>query len=287
MYINNLKNANISARYCVYADDTCLLYKSKNQFDLNNEINEDLLKFNEWLIGNKFVINVKKTNYIIFKSTKKVDINLELFVDGEEISRVRSIKYLGVMLDERWSWKEHYLMISNKISKLVGTIRRCPRLSIKLAKMVDNSYILSHIRYNLTIWSQCTKYVLNNVQILMKRCLKILFNLPLRFSSNELYKVTETLSLEKIMFFDNCKLMFKIKNNLVKNNIELLKNSDFHNYNTRNKKQIRTPFAKTKILNNSTYHKCIKNFNTLPKSIQEIANYNFFCQKLKKFVKNL
>ena len=54
------------------------------------------------------------------KAREKDNIALKLpalFINDKEIERVTSIKFLGVLIDENLTWKEHITVIEIKISK--------------------------------------------------------------------------------------------------------------------------------------------------------------------------
>ena len=44
------------------------------------------------------------------------------------IKRIISIKYLGVLIDEHLTWKEHITVIENKVSKNLGLLYRARRV---------------------------------------------------------------------------------------------------------------------------------------------------------------
>ncbi|KMQ81633.1 rna-directed dna polymerase from mobile element jockey-like protein [Lasius niger] len=44
LFINNIRNVNLSAEYTVYADDTSLIYSGMTSKELENKINRDLAK---------------------------------------------------------------------------------------------------------------------------------------------------------------------------------------------------------------------------------------------------
>ena len=58
-----------------------------------------------WLENNQLTLNLKKTNYIIFKSEY-------------EIKQEHNTKFLGVMIDEQLTWKNHIC----EIAKTVGIL---------------------------------------------------------------------------------------------------------------------------------------------------------------------
>ena len=58
VYINDLSLAIKNSTTSMFADDTSIYRCSKDVHQLNREINEDLEKLDEWLMGNKLSLNV-------------------------------------------------------------------------------------------------------------------------------------------------------------------------------------------------------------------------------------
>ena len=48
----------------------------------------------------------------------------ELKIGNNVIERVTSIKFLGVMIDENISWRDHIKTVENKLSKNIGLLYR-------------------------------------------------------------------------------------------------------------------------------------------------------------------
>ena len=69
---------------------------------------------------------VRKTKYSFFhKTSEKDDIPLKLprlQINNYNIERILSIKFLGVLLDENLSWKDHIKYAENKIFKNTGIL---------------------------------------------------------------------------------------------------------------------------------------------------------------------
>ena len=66
--INDICNTSEIISFCLFADDTSLLYDHN---DINTGIkilNTELVKITTWLSSNKLSVNLLKTNYIIFSS---------------------------------------------------------------------------------------------------------------------------------------------------------------------------------------------------------------------------
>ena len=82
-----------------------------------------------WLVNNQLTLNLKKTNYIIFKShKKKCKKELKIMLNEYEIKQVHNTKFLGVMIDEHLTWKNHINYVTCKIAKTVGIL--CTWLAI-------------------------------------------------------------------------------------------------------------------------------------------------------------
>ena len=82
------------------------------------------MNIKDWFTANKFNLNVEKTKYSLFnKPRKKDDISLRLpnlIIYNYEIQRKKSIKLLGVSLDQHLTRKEHIKRTGNIIAKIRG-----------------------------------------------------------------------------------------------------------------------------------------------------------------------
>ena len=78
------------------------------------------------MIANKLFININKTNYILFQTPKsrltKTVKNFQLKLKNNAIDRVSSTRFLGVLIDENLSWKNHVDMIKKKMRAALGAV---------------------------------------------------------------------------------------------------------------------------------------------------------------------
>ena len=70
-------------------------------------------------IGN---LNASKYRYILFHRKQKIipPYRRVLYVGDEEISRMTSTKFIGLVLDEHLSWESHMACVSKKIGSMRG-----------------------------------------------------------------------------------------------------------------------------------------------------------------------
>jgi len=117
IYINDLPNSSTLLHYILFADDSNAFLSHASYDQLIKIANEELAMANDWFKANKLSLNLSKTNYIIFRSNKKIipsSANV-LKIDNIIIPQVTSSKFLGVHIDQHLKWNTHILEITNKI----------------------------------------------------------------------------------------------------------------------------------------------------------------------------
>ena len=125
LYINDISNASNLTESLIFADDTSVFYSHSDPNHLQYVMNNELHNFDLWLKSNKLSVNVKKTKYVIFKtSKKKINHNFLFHYENEILHQVNSIKFLGVCIDQNLTWKDHINHVSKKISKSIGIIHK-------------------------------------------------------------------------------------------------------------------------------------------------------------------
>ena len=67
IYINDFHNSSAKFVFYLFADDTNLLYADKNLKSLEERVNSELVKVSNRLNENKLTLNVKKSNFVIFR----------------------------------------------------------------------------------------------------------------------------------------------------------------------------------------------------------------------------
>jgi len=204
VYINDLHHCIRTSETYHFADDTHLLNFSKTVWNLCGRVNSDLRVLVSWLNANKISLNTNKTEFVIFRSPwRRMDCIPRIKLFGQKLSPSKSVKYLGVHLDEHLNWKVHTAFVASKLRRANGAIS-------KLRHYVPRSILLniyhaifaSHARYASQIWGLCDNTTTHRIQILQNTALRLMTFKEPRSSANPLY---HELSLLKI--FDQVKVM--------------------------------------------------------------------------------
>ena len=91
----------------LFADDLAASCASTNKSNIEQGLNLFLKKLEKWLYKWRLDVNPKKCQYIVFgKGLNKnpIDVKLKLFNDF--IPKTKSIRFLGITLDEQMSFNE-------------------------------------------------------------------------------------------------------------------------------------------------------------------------------------
>ena len=119
LYINDIVNISNECKYILFADDTTLVFSNENSIQLELSMNKVLLQLRNWLVINKLTINLLKTSYIIFNKPK---LKFIITLDNIIIARSRSIKFLGLIIDDKLSWKQQFNNVKKKLYYGIATL---------------------------------------------------------------------------------------------------------------------------------------------------------------------
>ena len=205
----------------MYADDTSIYRCSKDMPQLNKEINEDLEKLDEWLIGNKLSLNVAKTHSMLIasqqkhKSLSRSDIRFEPKIRGKEIEIRCKAKYLGVQIDDHLNWKEHTKAVSAKVSRAVGFLKYSKRyLPITAVKTLYTSIVGPHFQYCCSVWGCCSAAEIQHLQRLQNRAARIVTNSCYDATIKHMFESLGWKTIQQLINTQSKIVTFKSLNNL-------------------------------------------------------------------------
>src|SRR6218665_1633999 len=115
-------------KFIMFADDTNVFLSHKSIDKLFEIMNTELLKIAGWFNTNKLSLNSTQTNYILFRSARKIATGKSLYINNSLLSQISSTKFLGVVIDQHLTWKDHISLMTNKISKNIDVIARIRHL---------------------------------------------------------------------------------------------------------------------------------------------------------------
>ena len=108
LYSNNIAITLKNWHTILFADDTTIYTTGTHLPDIFTHINNNLEVLNDWFRANKHSANPSKTKTIIYsKRGRRPNQNLNIYMDGQILERVKTTKFLGVHFDEHFTWEYH------------------------------------------------------------------------------------------------------------------------------------------------------------------------------------
>ena len=222
----------------LFADDTNLFYNHKDLCQATSVINIELNKISVWFRANKLSLNASKTNYIIFHPHQKPAPKIDLFINNQVISSVRTTKFLGIVIDENLSWKPHIQKVASTISKSIGIIYKFKGLfSKQILLSLYNTLVLPYLNYCAIVWANAYPSIVNRLFILQKRAVRFINNAFYREHTTPLFNELRILNVFDLYKYQLGTFMYQYNKNQLPSNFSTFftKINDIHTYNTRNK----------------------------------------------------
>jgi hypothetical protein len=184
IYINYLPNISSKLTSLLFADDSNLFASGPNLRDLQQEFNDKLPKLSEWFRANRLSLNIAKTHVMIFSPENDPNLSATILIDGITLNIVKKTKFLGVILDNRLSWKDHALYVAQKIAKSIGILSIARQiLTSKTLLQLYYCFIYSYITYCNLAWGNAPDSTLWPVLRIQKLSIRLIANISRRSSS--------------------------------------------------------------------------------------------------------
>ena len=250
---------------------------------MNSKINTELSKIQEWLNLNKLSLNVKKTKYIVFHHKgHNTNVRLSLSINNTPIERVKTFRFLGLVLNETLTWSDHILDTANKISKTLGIMSRLKNtLPGKVLKLIYTSLILPRLHYCNLAWGHKPER-LNGLQ---KRAIRLITKSKYNAHTEPLYKEMKQLNLQDIHISNKLKFFYKLENNRLPSYFWTYMFQENRSNRTRSRDPYQQLVPKTAIFSTTirfSLPTLLKNTPPLIKAKAQTHSYNGFSNYVKQ-----
>ena len=184
IYINDLCNVSKDGKFILFADDTNLFVAGDSRQEVYKLANEILQSISTFMKCNLLHVNAKKCCYLYFNPNSREDYssvnkdleNLNLAIDGSILRRVKTAKFLGVLMDNELSWKPHIEALNCKLKSACGRIYRIKNcLPHETYKQIYHALFESHLTFAISVWGGVSHRTIEPIFISQKRCIRMLF----------------------------------------------------------------------------------------------------------------
>jgi hypothetical protein len=285
IYINSINSLHLNSHIFLYCDDISLTTCAENPDLLKSFLEQDLQSITNWLDFHFLSPNANKTKYVLFHNRKYQEHfavrPLNISFKNTTIERVESLKLLGLQIDENLNFHTHVHQIQSKIVPFIFALKRIRKLiSDKVAMNMYYAYVNSRIEYMISVWSATPKYLMDSIEILQRKGLRIVLNKHYLCNKSELYsnKILPVSASGKI---SSSIMVFKMIHNFATNNNDFTYANQVHNHRTRFANSFIIPRHNTQLASNNFYIRAVQFYNQLPQEIKNFPTLSLFKSNVK------
>ena len=250
IYINDLYHVCENSIPTLFADDSNLFFSGTVPTVMEKNINTELENISTWLKVNKLSLNIGNTHYMIFDKQKRRSIQLKIKIENQEIEHTCKTKFLGVIIDQKLTWKPHMALMSGKIARGIGMIIKARHCLNKNALLtLYYSFIYPYLIYCNVVWGSNYASNLQKLDSLQKKVVRIITNTRRTDPVDHLFDDLKIIRFENINVLRISKFMYRVHNGQIPELFEgyFTRNCDVHDHYTRQRFFLHVPKVKTNL----------------------------------------
>ena len=193
---------------------------------------------------------------------------------------------LGVIVDEKCSWKEYIDYVSKKMSKSVGIIRKVHKyLNRSGLFTLYYSLVYPYLSYCNIAWACTFPTYLHKLHLIQKRFIRIATSSESTATSAPLFSKSKILSIYNINTMETCIFVFKVQyqGHTLPSHFQqyFQNNSNIHSRTTRQSKLLHIPLCCTTRAQFSIKYKGVTSWNKYIHLTNSSPSLPIYKRKLK------
>lgn len=286
LYFNGVtKLSGVKGRVVLYADDLALINEHEPKETVTQKITNDMKAIMGFLEHQKMLINSKKTNFMIFHSPyiKCEQPDVIQLDEAHSISRIATMKYLGLNLDPYLKWDVHGECVAKKLSAAAGALWKLKKVLPMAAKLkIYHSLFASHINYMINIWGNACDTVISPIQIIQNRVIRNIYGFDRLHGRIDMFKSIindRILPIRAMNFLSTASFMFLCQKNAIHSNFEFERN-----IGRRSGKALRSSATKNNYGKKDIHHFGVNIYNSLPTETRNAIHIHAFKFLVRQYV---
>ncbi|GBM65089.1 Putative protein in type-1 retrotransposable element R1DM [Araneus ventricosus] len=142
--------------YTMFADDILIMSSGTVSYKFTESLVPPIKVVESWANKYKLKINPTKSKFIMFPYKKDITHVPRLKMNDIVIKQSRTLKYLGLLFDERLTWRPHLEGVREKVNYLQNKLYRFSRatwgVKPQVLKEIYKVAIEKYILYGVEIW---------------------------------------------------------------------------------------------------------------------------------------
>jgi hypothetical protein len=157
---------------------------------VENYSNSKLDKITTWAKTNKTKLNEENSKIMpISKRKRKESRAVNVYLNNKKLKQVTTLKYLGIIMDHKFTFKEHIAYVTDSCAKLINRLSRAAKVTWGIkhdAMKTIYKAILPLLLFGAPVWIEAMKLEYNKRKyIRIQRLINIQTTKAYRKTSNE------------------------------------------------------------------------------------------------------
>ncbi len=174
---------------------------------------------NDWFSANILTIHPQKTYYMINFPKRNVieEFNGKVIINGHPLQRIgesekiKSMKFVGVLIDEKMTWKYHLENVSQKVANGLRCLVQCKKLLPTPVKiLIYNGLVRPHLEYGICVWGSAKGTKMSTLVTLQKKAIRAISDAKYNSHSTPLFSKLGILKINHLLQVNACKLVEKV-----------------------------------------------------------------------------
>jgi hypothetical protein len=284
LYINDLTCVSKSLQFTLFADDTTVLYSNKSLVHNLNDAAQELEIVFDWFVANRLCVNVDKTHFMFF-SKRGCVCDRVLKLRSCSVKLVQSTKFLGVYIDDKLNWAVHITELVTKLNRSLGMMKVASHcLPHDVLLQIFYAFFYSHLTYGVLVWGNSHACHLHPVEVLYKKCLRLLCGKSLFEHTPPLAKQLNLVVFSDLYVWFLAVFMFKVYWQLLPQCI-LHMFTSLHTFHTRTRQSccdFFLPRVRLNVCKQFVTFSGVQCWNSLPTNVKLCTSLNLFKNALYK-----
>ena len=161
---NSLLNLKFTdkTKVIAFADDLIILTKGESLAEAENYANQDIKKIEKWAEKYKIEFNSEKSKALLV-TRRRIEKNrpLRIYMNYEILEQVKTLKYLGIILDNKFTFDQQVENVTQKCTALIHQLAKSAKLQWGLGyqaiKTIYKGAIMPVLLYGAPVWEQALR----------------------------------------------------------------------------------------------------------------------------------
>lgn len=173
-----------------FADDTAILSIHRNPRVASANLQEHVHEIEDWLDKWRIKVNESKSVHITFTLNKQTCPQITL--NAVNVPQKTDIKYLGVHLDRRLTWRKHIITkrehMKLKLRQLYWLIGKHSKLKLECKLLLYKSILKPIWTYGSELWKSASNSNIEIIQRMQSKILRIITGAPWYVRNSNIHK---------------------------------------------------------------------------------------------------